>query len=93
MDNIVVMAYDKTDEFIKELFVWLLYRYRVELETSTRGSNFIFDSVNLLHYKCHKIHFKRVGLYINSPDWIKNLKIYIYIISMLELINMENLIR
>ena len=67
MDNIVVMAYDKTDEFIKELFAWLRYRYQVKLETSTRGSNFIFGSVNLLHYKCHKIHFKRVELYVNSP--------------------------
>ena len=37
-----------------------------------RGSNFIFDSVQLMYYKCHKINFKRGGSYIDSPDWIKN---------------------
>ena len=39
-----------------------------------RGSDFIFDSVQLLHYKCHKIDFKSSGSYINSPDWIKKKK-------------------
>ena len=36
-----------------------------------RGSDFIFDSVQLMCYKCHKVNFKRRGLYIDSPDWIK----------------------
>ena len=36
-----------------------------------RGSDFIFDGVNLLYYKCHKINFKRGGSYIESPDWMK----------------------
>ena len=31
----------------------------------------IFDSVHLMYYKCHKVNSKRVGLYIDSPDWIK----------------------
>ena len=39
-----------------------------------KGSDFIFDCVNLLHYKCHKINLKRDGLYIDSPDWIKDKK-------------------
>ena len=39
-----------------------------------KGSDFIFDCVNLLHYKCHKINLKRGGLYIDSPDWIKDKK-------------------
>ena len=30
-------------------------------------SEFVFDYVQLMHYKCHKIN-------INSPDWIKNRK-------------------
>ena len=33
-----------------------------------RGSDFILDSVQLLHYKCHKINFKRGSSYI---DWTK----------------------
>ena len=38
------------------------------------GSDFIFDYVHLLHYKCHKVNFKQVGSYIDSLDWIKNKK-------------------
>ena len=36
-----------------------------------RGSDFIFDWVNLLYYKSHKRNFKQGGSYIDSPDWIK----------------------
>ena len=39
-----------------------------------RGSNFIFDSVQLMYYKCHSITFKRGVSYIDSPDWIKKCK-------------------
>ena len=39
-----------------------------------KGSNFIFDSVQLLYYKCRKISFKRIGSHIESPNWIKNMK-------------------
>ena len=35
------------------------------------GSDFIFDGVNLLYYRCLKINFKRSGSYIDSADWIK----------------------
>ena len=36
-----------------------------------KGSDFIFGSVKLIYYICHKGHFKRLGSYIDSPDWIK----------------------
>ena len=39
-----------------------------------RGNDFIFDSVQLMYYKSHKVNFKRGGSYIDSPDWIKNKK-------------------
>ena len=39
-----------------------------------KGSGFIFDSVQLMYYKCHNVNFKRNGSYIDSPDWIKNKK-------------------
>ena len=42
-----------------------------ELETSIRGSDFFFDYVYLLWYKCRKINFERVRLHIDSPDRIK----------------------
>ena len=39
-----------------------------------KRSGFIFESVQLLYYKCHKINFKRGGSYIDSSDWIKKNK-------------------
>ena len=39
-----------------------------------KGSEFVFDYVHLMHYKCHKINPSCGGSYINSPDWIKNKK-------------------
>ena len=33
-----------------------------------RGSDFIFDCVNLLVYKCHKTNFKQGGSHLDSPD-------------------------
>ena len=39
-----------------------------------KGSEFVFDYVHLLYYKCHKINSNRNGSYIDSPDWIKNKK-------------------
>ena len=39
-----------------------------------RGSNFIFDSFQLMHYKCYKVKFRRGGSYIDFPDWIKKKK-------------------
>ena len=29
---------------------------------------FVFDFVQLLHYKCHKINPNCVGSYLDSPD-------------------------
>ena len=38
------------------------------------GSASVFDYVQLLYYKCHKINLNRGGSYIDSPGWIKNKK-------------------
>ena len=41
------------------------------------GSEFVFDCVQLLYNKCHKInldHMDHAGSYIDSPNWIKNKK-------------------
>ena len=54
-DNIEVIAYDQVDEGIRDLFESLLYEYKIELETTVRGSNFIFDIVYLLQYIYHKM--------------------------------------
>ena len=67
-DTIEVRTYDNADEVVEEIFESLLSRFQIELETSMKGSEFVFDGVNLLYYKCHKINFKRDGSYIDSPD-------------------------
>ena len=39
-----------------------------------KGREFVFDYVNLLHYKCHEINLIQGESYIDSLDWIKNKK-------------------
>ena len=39
-----------------------------------RSSDFIFDCVHLLYYKCHKINPNCDGSNLNSPEWTKNKK-------------------
>ena len=63
-DNIEIIINDKVDEVIKEPFDSLIKKYQIELKKSMRGSNFIFDWVHLLYFKCYKINPNRVGSYI-----------------------------
>ena len=39
-----------------------------------RVSNFIFDSIQVMYYKCHKVNFRRGGSYIDSPEKRKKKK-------------------
>ena len=64
------MSYDNANVVVNKLFGSPLFRYQTELKTSMRGTDFIFDSVQLLYYKCHKINFKGSYSDINSPYWI-----------------------
>ena len=47
-DNIEFTIYDNVDKVIEKISELLLKRHRIELETSMRGSDFIFDCVHLL---------------------------------------------
>ena len=68
------MPYDNVNDIVDQLFQSLLLRCQGNLETSMRGSDFIFDSVQLLHYKCDKTNFRLTGSYIDCSDWLKNKK-------------------
>ena len=75
--NIKFTSYDDANEVIDELFESPRSRYQGNLETSIlfrRGSDFLFDSVQLMYYKCHKVNFKRGGSYIKSPKEKSNNK-------------------
>ena len=39
-----------------------------------KGSELVFNYVQLLYYKFHKINPNRGGSYMDSPDWVKNKK-------------------
>ena len=67
-DNIKFTSYDDANEVVNELLKSLRSKHQERLETSMKGSEFIFDSIQLLYYKCHKVSFKRGGSYIDSLD-------------------------
>ena len=73
-NNIEVMMGSQTDEIIEDLFKFRLQRYPEKLEESMRGSDFIFDSIDLLYYDLHKISLNRGGSYIDSLKWLKDKK-------------------
>ena len=62
-DNTEFMINDEADEVIKELFDLLKNRYQNNLE-SMEGSESVFNYVQLLYYKCHKINSSRGGSYL-----------------------------
>ena len=67
-DNIKIMINDKADEVIEELFKSLRNRYQSNLEKSMKGSEFVFDHIHLLYYRCHKTNPNCGGSYIDSAD-------------------------
>ena len=60
-DNIEIMMDNETDQIIKESFKSLLQRYQKGLEEKMRVIELVFDDVDLLHYKLHKISLNRGG--------------------------------
>ena len=62
-DIIEIMMNDEADEVVEKISELLKDRYQNNLE-SLKGSEFVFDYVYLLYYKCHKINPSRGGLYI-----------------------------
>ena len=51
--NIEIMINDEAVEVTEKLFESLENRFQNNLE-SMKGSDFVFDYVHLLYYKCHK---------------------------------------
>ena len=67
----IVIGYEK-DKIIEEIFESLLQKHQDGLEERITGSEFIFDSVDLLYYKCHKISPNRSVSYIDFPKLLQN---------------------
>ena len=74
-NNIEILMGSETDGINEELFESLLQKYQQGLEESVKGSEFVFDSFDLLHYHFQKTSPSRKGgSNIDSPKWLKNKK-------------------
>ena len=71
-DNEEIRSGNETDDIIKELFISFLNNNQKEDIILRKGSDFVFESVDLLSYSFHKISLKRAKSYIKSPEWVKN---------------------
>ena len=66
-DHIEIIVGYETNYIIEELFFSFPQKYQKSLEELMNGSEFVFDSVDLLHYKCLKISLNRSESYTDSP--------------------------
>ena len=71
------MIYHNVDEVTEKNLNHFLADITLDWKHKREIVIFIFDCVNLLHEKCHKINLKRGGSYIDYPDWIKTKKVTI----------------
>ena len=68
------MIGSEIDEIIKDLIESFMQKYQEGLEESMGGSQFVYDSVDVLYYNLNKVSLSRGGSYIDSPKWLKNKK-------------------
>ena len=71
-DNEEIRLGNETDDIVKRLISSFLNNYQKEEIILKNGSNFVFESVDLLSYHIHKTSLKRGKSYIKSPEWILN---------------------
>ena len=67
-NNVEIMVGIETNEIIIDLFESFLQKYQEELEESMRGSEFVYDSVDVLYYNLNEVSLSRAGSYIDSPN-------------------------
>ena len=58
-----ILIGNETIQNIEKLFESLLQRYQEMLEQPMKGSEFVYDSVDVLHYKFHRISLNRGVLF------------------------------
>ena len=73
-NNVEIMVGSEANEIIEQLFKSFLQKYREGLEESMRGSEFVYDSVDVLYYNLNRVSLSRGGSYIDFPKWLKNKK-------------------
>ena len=73
-NNVEIMVGSETNEIIIDLFRSFLQKYQEGLEEPMRGSEFVYDCVDVLYYNLNKVSLRRGGSYKDSPKWLKNKK-------------------
>ena len=73
-NNKEIITGSETNDIIEELRKSYLQNYQKSLEESIRGSEFVFNTIDLLYYHLQKLGLKRGGSYIDSPERLKNAK-------------------
>ena len=67
-DNKEIRLGNESDDIIKGLINSFLNNYQKEEIILSNGSNFVFESVDLLSYNIHKTSLKRGNSYIKSHE-------------------------
>ena len=62
-----------TYDIIREICSSFLHNYQEEFKI-VKGSYFLFESVDLVDYKLHRVRLMRGGSYVKSPEWLANKK-------------------
>ena len=71
-DNEEIRLGNETDDIIKGRINSFLNNYQKEETIFRNGSNFVFESVDLLSYHIHKTSLKKGKSYMKSPEWVVN---------------------
>ena len=61
-----ILIGNETIQNIEKLFESLLQRYQEMLEQPMKGSEFVYDSVDVLHYKFRRISLNRGVLFMHQ---------------------------
>ena len=67
-DNEEIRSGNERDDIIKGLLNSFLNNYQKEETILRNGSNFVFESVDLLCYHIHKTRLRRGRSYMKSPE-------------------------
>ena len=71
-DNENMMWGNETSDIIEELFKYFLDNHQKEEQIMRGGSDFIFESIDLLYSSLNETRLKRGKSYIKSTEWLKN---------------------
>ena len=66
-DSVSIMQGKDTDDVIRDIFRSFLQNFQEELKM-IKGSDFVFESIDLMDYKLHRVRLRRSESYIKFPE-------------------------